>query len=93
MEERIIFLVGGFCAERRFAEDDDRAGCRLDLERARELTDAAGVARAVSRAEEIIRSRWEQVEMIAAALLTRGTLSGDAIERIVAGRGSFREVA
>lgn len=80
LDERVQFLVGGYVAERIFAPDDTSLdNSRLDLERARELTDGAGVARAMSRADAILRARWNQVEVIAAALLERGELGGPAI--------------
>ena len=77
------FYLGGFCAESRFAPSATRPrNSRLDFERARELL---GEKRhwifLLSAVDEIIAAHWSEVEVVARALLERGTLSGEEIVR------------
>ena len=71
IDERIIFLVGGYCAERYAWQTKITLAARLDFERAIELLstgdDMWRLERLMRRADGLIAARWGQVEIIAEA--------------------------
>lgn len=92
LEAEIMILLAGGIAEARATGPRAPGGCTRDDEHAADLALYAGASERQAdpflkwleiRTEELIATRWAQVEAVAAALLRRGTLDEHALRRLL----------
>jgi hypothetical protein len=87
VDERVMFLVAGFFAEMRYEPTaTNEANSADDFERAFELVGGSVNERLKSllgRACDLVWLHWREVEVVAEALMARGTLSGGEIREII----------
>lgn len=80
IEERVMFHIAGWAAERRYAPALTQwHNSRDDFDRADELLQCRDAALLMRETDDLIRQHWPVVEVIARALLERTTLSGEEI--------------
>jgi ATP-dependent Zn protease len=92
LEREILIALGGIAAEARFSGDYSWGGAARDyryvhglaVQRAGERQAARLEQRLLAKAEHLLahESNWRAVELIAAELLRRGTISGRAAQHL-----------